>query len=238
MGFKAFSIAISILVFASTSFADLCEGPSLETSLGRFTRAELPVPKGASSARLTTDLSKIDPLGILEFQVLVSDLGALATLAAPYSSPSFANQILEIEFLDLNSQVVGTACLKASVKAELVVELYGDEEEFMYYDSPEKIYLQTHEGGVLVRFVNVVDNGTEHRMHAEGAVVPHAPTDSILNEVGESYDTLMTSVAPDAYTAYYCHFHESSSDKRLIYYNIEDAEKLKERLYAQPLELP
>lgn len=110
-------------------------------------------------------------------------------VSVPYSAPSFGPMNIAIEEETADSkQVVSAVLLVLEVKAELVIELYGEDQDTVW-NTPEQIYLQPHATPVTVKFVNIKnesDTGTQHRIHGEGAI-KHSGSKDILKNQGDAY---------------------------------------------------
>jgi len=147
-------------------------------------------------------------------------------ITIPYSAPSFEN--LEMRLTEQSGgDVLQQWCLVVTVEPLIEITV-GTHETWTFesaFSSPEEIYIQAHLKPVQVRFVSSGLTGLSHRIHGEGAVI-HAPTNSTLRESGDSYQFEMNQ-QQETKGSYYCHNHQSSMDRRWIYFNVKDTELLR-----------
>lgn len=178
-----------------------------------------------------TELEAVDPQGWvqLEMRRIPETLQIELEVSVPYSSPSFsARQIRLVEADEVSGEVLKVTEVNLEVQPVVRIQFWGNEQEEMFWDSPQEIRLQRHEPSVTVVFENVVSNGMVHRIHAEGAI-GHAPRDSLLSEAGASYIyEVVTDTDQVIEGRYRCHMHYNGpADLRKIKFNVSDLEELR-----------
>jgi hypothetical protein len=170
-------------------------------------------------------LRQQDPQGWIQVLEQPSKYQIQVLVAVPYQAPSFEKIQIGVQEVDsITRRILNSMVMELEVLPVLEIRFWGDDKGHTLFDAPKKISLQPHSRPVILKFVNVRNTGSVHRIHGDG-IIKHAPRDSYLSKIGDSYVTEVNSEEKVS-GAYYCHEHDSGSEAQRINFNVENPEEL------------